>query len=186
MIGIDRAFIQAISAFVAAQILCGEPVHAQAAKADSPAPSQNRSLDQLEAAKAEPRSPAPATPPHLSLCGTILYADGRQANALLRLEGSGKIVSVGIGGDVLGWTAVQITETQLVLSLEDRSVTFTLNCALDQSEHPAVAQRQHPVTAQKKDERPITVHLRARRIFTMNASGVLRSHRVKSASGQDN
>jgi hypothetical protein len=57
--------------------------------------------------------------------------------------------------------------------------------ALDQSEHPAVAQRQHPVTAQKRDERPVTVHLRARRIFTTNASGVLRSHRVKSPSGKD-
>jgi hypothetical protein len=185
MIGIDRAFIQAISAFVAAQLLCAGPAHAQAARADSPAPSQNQSPDRLEAANAEPRPPTPASPPHLSLCGTILYADGRQATALLRLEGSGKIVSAGIGGDVLGWTVAQITETQLVLSLEDRSVTLTLNCALDQSEHPAVAQRQHPVTAQKKDERPVTVHLRARRIFTMNASGVLRSHRVTSPSGKD-
>jgi len=180
MKSIDWAFTLVIAAFVAAQILYAEPVDAQAARADSPAWSQSGSLDQAKAGEAEPSAAAPAAPPHLSLYGTIVYADGRHASAFLRMEGSSKLVSVGVGDDVLGWTVERIAEKQLVLSRDDRSIAVTLNYALDGGEHPVAA-----VAARQKKNPPLSVRQRARRVFEVSASGVLRLHLAKKPPGEN-
>ncbi|WOJ90842.1 hypothetical protein RZS28_06050 [Methylocapsa polymorpha] len=182
MIGMDRAFTLAVAAFVVAQTLCAEPVDAQAARADSPTRSQTGSLDQAKTGEAEPSAASPAAPPppNLALYGTIVYDDGSHASAFLRIEGSSKLMSVGVGDDVLGWTVEQIAEKQIVLSRDDHSIAVTLNYALDTGEHPVVA-----VAARPKKGPPLAVRRRARRVFEVNASGVLRLHMAKKPPGED-
>jgi hypothetical protein len=182
MLSIDWAFTLAIAAFVAAQTLCAEPADAQAARADSPTRSQSGSLDQAKAGEAEPGAAASAAPPppHLALYGTIVYDDGRHASAFLRIEGSSKLMSVGVGDDVLGWTVEEIAEKQIVLSREDHSIAVTLNYALDTGEHPVAA-----VAARPKKNPPLALRRRARRVFEVNASGVLRLHMAKKPPGED-
>ena len=66
----------------------------------------------------------PPPPPKLILFGTIMDAD--DARAVVGVGTADKTRRVRIGDDIGGWKVTQIEERQLVLSLDDRSATFTL------------------------------------------------------------
>jgi hypothetical protein len=72
--------------------------------------------------------PAPPPPlpdaPRVVLVGIVLDSD--RARAILRVGSDDKVMRVGIGDDVGGWKVSQIEGQRLVVSLGDRSVTFTL------------------------------------------------------------
>ncbi len=149
-----------------------------AAKADSDAPVQDRQRGSRESVSAE------AAPPRMLLCGTVVYADGAPASAWVRVEGSEALARVGVGQQVLGWTVTQITERQVVLSLDDRSATFPLNYAVNQSERQPFT--QPTAIARPNDEQRPAPHQRLHRVFERNAAGILRSHLVKNSSADDN
>lgn len=181
MSNVDRFLFSRIAALAALQLIFIHAAGAEGLKTDSPPLSEDESRDQ--SAEAEANSP-PLAPPRLSLCGTIVYGDGRPASALLRLDGSPKIVSVDIGDDVAGWTVAEIAGKELVLSYGDHSVAFTLNDILDANALPAPAQEQQP--PQQKEKPAAHARRRPRRIFEVNAAGILRSHMAKSPSdGKD-
>jgi general secretion pathway protein N len=52
--------------------------------------------------------------------------DADDARAVVRVGTADKTRRVRIGDDIEGWKVTQIEERQLVLSLDDRSATFTL------------------------------------------------------------
>ena len=70
----------------------------------------------------EPVPPLP--PPSVVLFGIIADAEG--ARAIIRAGPTGPMVRVQLGDDVGGWNVAKIEERQLVLTLQGRSVTFTL------------------------------------------------------------
>jgi hypothetical protein len=69
-------------------------------------------------------APPPPPPPKLILFGIIMDAD--EAHAVVSFGTADKTRRVRIGDDIGGWKVTQIEERQLVLSLDDRSATFTL------------------------------------------------------------
>jgi general secretion pathway protein N len=96
-------------------------------------------LDRLSATRQRPlfspgrrpptQPPAPIVaaappPPNLILVGTIMDAD--DARAVVGVGTAEKTRRVRIGDDIGGWKVTQIEEQKLVLSLDDRSATFTL------------------------------------------------------------
>jgi len=68
-------------------------------------------------------APAPP-PPNLILFGTILDAD--DARAIVGVGNADNTRRVRVGDDIGGWKVTEIEERQVVLSLNDRSATFTL------------------------------------------------------------
>ena len=104
-------------------------------------PLQGLSLDRLSASRDRPlfspdrRPPAPPpppverapepppAPPDVTLLGIVV--DGERTRAIVR-SGTAKIERVQIGDDFSGWKVSQIEGRRLLLSLDDRSVTFTL------------------------------------------------------------
>jgi hypothetical protein len=68
--------------------------------------------------------PVPPKPPELTLHGTVMHAG--EARALASLGGTDKLLRLRIGDNIEGWKVTQIETRRLVLSLEDRSATFTL------------------------------------------------------------
>ena len=66
----------------------------------------------------------PPPPPNLILVGTIMDAD--DARAVVTVGTTDKTRRVRIGDDIGGWKVTQIEERKLILSLNDRSATFTL------------------------------------------------------------
>jgi len=98
-------------------------------------------LDRLSATRQRPlfspgrRAPAPPPaptiaaappppPPKLILFGIVMDAD--DAHAIVGTGTADKTRRVRIGDDIGGWKVTQIEGRQLVLSLNDRSATFTL------------------------------------------------------------
>lgn len=68
--------------------------------------------------------PAPSPPPSVVLLGIV--ADPKGAWALVRAGGSDKIVHARLGDAIAGWKVSEIESRRLVLSSEDRSVSFAL------------------------------------------------------------
>jgi type II secretory pathway component PulC len=68
-------------------------------------------------------SPPPA-PPNMSLFGVVLEAN--EARAVVRIAPKNDIVRLRVGEEIGGWKVTQIERRRLVLSLDDRSATFTL------------------------------------------------------------
>jgi hypothetical protein len=66
----------------------------------------------------------PPRAPNLILFGTIMDVD--DARAVVGVGTTDKTRRVRIGDDIGGWKVTQIEERKLVLSLDDRSATFTL------------------------------------------------------------
>jgi type II secretory pathway component PulC len=66
----------------------------------------------------------PSQPPKLILFGIVMDSD--EARAVVGVGTGEKTRRVRIGDDIGGWKVTQIEERQLVLSLDDRSATFTL------------------------------------------------------------
>jgi hypothetical protein len=104
---------------------------------------------------AAPPSPPPP-PPKLALFG-ILVEDG-EASAIVRGAPSEKVTHVRVGDDIDGWKVSKIAERQIVLSQDDRSVTFTM------------FDGNHEGTPADVNHMPPVVEV--------NAAGVLRAHRV--------
>ncbi|HUC51626.1 MAG TPA: hypothetical protein VMA30_19760 [Xanthobacteraceae bacterium] len=98
----------------------------------------------------------PAPPPKLALFG-ILVGDG-DASAIVRGAPSEKTIRVRVGDDIGGWKVSKIAERQIVLSQDDRSVTFTMFDGSHEG-NPADVNHMPPV-------------------LEVNAAGVLRAHRV--------
>jgi hypothetical protein len=70
--------------------------------------------------------------------------DGDEARAVVRIGPGGKIVRVRIGDDVGGWKVVEIAARRLVLSLEDRTASFSL---FRDSGGPAASPHPAPASA---------------------------------------
>jgi general secretion pathway protein N len=68
--------------------------------------------------------PAPPPPPSITLYGIVSDAEGTRA--MLRTGTADKALRVRVGDSVEGWKVSEIEGRRLVLSLEDRSVAFTL------------------------------------------------------------
>jgi hypothetical protein len=66
----------------------------------------------------------PPPPPSLILLGTVLEAD--EARAIVRVAPRNDLIRVRFGEEIAGWKVTQIEPRKLVLSLGDRSATFTL------------------------------------------------------------
>lgn len=98
--------------------------------------------------------PPAAGPPSLTLYGVVVDRDGAQA--LVRKTG-GKVIRLRVGDDIDGWTVAGIGSRRLALSLEGRSVAYTLfdgatshtaaitaAAMAEQVSRPAVRPRDHP------------------------------------------
>jgi hypothetical protein len=66
----------------------------------------------------------PPAPPKLILFGIVMDVD--DARAVVAVGTGDKTRRVRIGDDIGGWKVSQIEERLLVLSLDDRSATYTL------------------------------------------------------------
>jgi hypothetical protein len=112
------------------------------------------------AARAAPVAAAPPAPPppppKLALFG-ILVEDG-EASAIVRGAPSEKVIHVRAGDDIDGWKVSKIAERQIVLSQDNRSITFTM---FDGSHEGTPADVNHLPP-----------------VLEVNAAGVLRAHRV--------
>jgi len=71
-----------------------------------------------------PQAASPPPPPKVMLYGIVVDADG--ATAVVRAASTDKVLRVRIGDDVGGWKVAQIEPHRIVLSLEERSASFTL------------------------------------------------------------
>jgi len=67
---------------------------------------------------------APAPPPSVVLLGIVTEANG--ARAMVRTDASDKVVRARLGDEIGGWKVTQIEPRRLVLSNDDRSVSFSL------------------------------------------------------------
>ena len=67
---------------------------------------------------------APAAPPGVVLLGIVTEANG--ARALVRTAASDKVVRAQLGDEIGGWRVTEIEARRLVLSNDDRSVSFSL------------------------------------------------------------
>jgi hypothetical protein len=68
--------------------------------------------------------PSPPAPPKIALLGTVM--DAGEARALVKLEGTDKMLRLRIGDNIGGWKVTEIETRTLVVSREDRSASFTL------------------------------------------------------------
>lgn len=169
-------------ALMTAVVLGAAPLHADDA-ALSPRPSaplenplSARPLDEFTATREHPlftrgrRPPAathavpvaaapapPPPPPSIALIG-ILVESG-EASAVVRGAPSEKAIHVRVSDDIDGWKVSKIGERQIVLSQDDRSVTFTM------------FDGKHEGTPTDVNHMPP--------VLEVNAAGVLRAHRVR-------
>ena len=87
-------------------------------------PSRRPPPPPLQPIAKQPVIVPPAPPPNVVLFGTVLEAD--EARAVVRVAPRNEIIRVRIGEEIAGWKVTQIERRQLVLSLDNRSATFTL------------------------------------------------------------
>jgi hypothetical protein len=93
-------------------------------------------------------APLPALPttppPSITLVGIILEAD--EARAVVHLMPKNSIIRIRIGEEIAGWKVSQIERRKVVLSLNDRTATFTLFNAPGRK---ALIDRGHPQAMDK-------------------------------------
>ena len=125
--------------------LAGEPADPPGAPSDAALanPLASRPLESLSATRDRPlfapsrrRPPPPAAPvvraveatpvppPSVVLLGIVTEAN--EARAMVRSDGSGKVVRARVGDEIGGWKVTLIEPRRLVLSIDDRSVSFSL------------------------------------------------------------
>jgi len=102
--------------------------------------------------------PPPPPPPDVAFYGTVVDSEG--ASAIIRGGPSEKIVQVRVGDEVDGWSVERIESRELVLSLDDRTVSFTMFDAHHPVEHTAAMGHSPP-------------------IVEVNAAGIKRAHRPR-------
>jgi hypothetical protein len=108
----------------------------------------------------EPVAAPPPPPPDLVLSGIVM--DGQNARAVVRVGADKRIVHAQIGDNIDGWRVSQIDGRTLVLSLDGRSVTFTLfNRQVDQGNYGAASNASggsagppQPLQMQRQDSPP--------------------------------
>jgi general secretion pathway protein N len=66
----------------------------------------------------------PVPPPSVVLLGIV--TESNEARAMVRSDPSGKVVRARLGDEIGGWKVTQIEPRRLVLSIDDRSVSFYL------------------------------------------------------------
>jgi hypothetical protein len=88
----------------------------------------------------------PSSPPGVILLGVVIGAD--TARAFVRSESPDKTLRVGIGDDISGWKVSRIEPRELVLSLGDRSATFTIFNSAKTTEPPSVEPPPKPAQTQ--------------------------------------
>jgi hypothetical protein len=105
--------------------LASRPLDALSATRDRPlfAPSRRPPPPSAPVVRAIEAAPA-APPPSVVLLGIVTEANG--ARALLRTAASGQVVRARLGDEIGGWKVTQIESRRLVLSNDDRSVSFSL------------------------------------------------------------
>ena len=138
-------------------------VQAHAPTSSPASPLAAYPLDRLSATRERPlfspsrRPPAPPhapiiaaapppPPPKLILFGIVMDAD--DARAVVGVGTAEKTRRVRIGDDIGGWKVTQIEERQLVLSLDDRSATFTLFS----SQHAGPSEGQPPSAPVRREK----------------------------------
>jgi general secretion pathway protein N len=70
-------------------------------------------------------APAPKIPPP-NIALLAIVSDGSVAQAVVRTWGAEKAIRARLGDDIAGWKVTQIEPRRLVLSSDDRSVSFAL------------------------------------------------------------
>jgi general secretion pathway protein N len=88
------------------------------------APSRRPPPPPPSAAVVESIAAAPTPPPSVVLLGIVTEAN--VARALVRAGASGNVVRARLGDEIGGWRVTQIEPRRLVLSNDDRSVSFSL------------------------------------------------------------
>jgi hypothetical protein len=88
-------------------------------------------------AHVEAPPPAPPPAPNVAFYGTLVDSEG--ASAIVRGRPSEKVIHVRVGDQIDGWKITQIDDRRLVLSLDARSVTFTMFNNGHAGEHAAAA-----------------------------------------------
>jgi hypothetical protein len=124
------------------------------------APTRRKPPAEVVAAPAEAPPPPPPAPPKLALYGIV--QDGHGARAIVKL-GAGeddKTLGLRVGDHVESWSVTAIDRTKLTLSLEERSVVFSLFDDNGPSDQPKIV-RHHMA-----------------RVIGLNAAGVLTARRV--------
>ena len=101
------------------------------------APNRRRLPPPPPAVEAPPPPPPPVRPPALVVLGIV--ADGDGVQAMIRSAASDKILRVRIDDDVEGWKVTQIESRSVVLSHDERSVTFAMFTGEDRKPGPTLA-----------------------------------------------
>lgn len=122
------------------------------------APSRRKPPPGVVAAPEAARPPPPPAPPKLSLYGIV--QDGYGARAIVKPGTDDKTVGLRVGDHVESWSVTAIDRTKLTLSLEERSVEFSLFNDSGPNAEPTIV-RHHPA-----------------RVIGLNAAGVLTARRV--------
>jgi type II secretory pathway component PulC len=106
--------------------LAGEPLERLSATRERPlfSPTRRPPPPPPPVVHAPEPPPPPPPPPDVALLGIVM--DGDEARAVIRTSPAAKVMRVGIGDDIGGWTVRQIEEQHLVLSLDDRIETVTM------------------------------------------------------------
>jgi general secretion pathway protein N len=124
------------------------------------APDRRQPPPEVVAAPVEVPPPPPPAPPKLSLYGIV--QDDHGARAIVK-PGAGdddKTLGLRMGDHVEGWSVTAIDTTKLTLSLDERSVVFSMFDDSGPSEQPKFV-RHHMA-----------------RVIELNAAGVLTARRV--------
>jgi hypothetical protein len=106
--------------------LAGEPLERLSATRERPlfSPTRRPPPPPPPVVHAPEPPPPPPPPPDVALLGIVM--DGDEARAVIRTSPAAKVMRVGIGDDIGGWTVREIEERHLVLSLDDRIETVTM------------------------------------------------------------
>ena len=123
--------------------LAAQPFDRLSATRDRPlfSPTRHPPAPPPEIAVEPAPPPPPSPPPNIVLLAVVM--DGEEARAIVRTAPEAKILRVQIGDDIAGWKVGQIEARRLVLSLDERSATFTMftgNSANSQLNTDAAAQ----------------------------------------------
>jgi hypothetical protein len=124
------------------------------------APNRRKPPPEVVAAPVEAPPPPPPAPPKLSLFGIVQDDHGARAIVKPAAGDDDKTLGLRIGDHVEGWSVTAIDTTKLTLSLEERSVVFSMFDDSGPSDQPKFV-RHHMA-----------------RVIELNAAGVLTARRV--------
>jgi general secretion pathway protein N len=124
------------------------------------APNRRKPPPEVVAAPVEAPPPPPPAPPKLLLYGIVQDSHGARAIVKPGAGDDDKTLGLRVGDHVESWSVTAIDHTKLTLSLEERSVVFSLFDDNGPSDQPKFV-RHHMA-----------------RVIELNAAGVLTARRV--------